>query len=122
MIKMVALMKRKAGISTDEFINYYENHHTRLFQDKLKGLGIVRYVRRYFTPIADPISGELRASAFDGIMEVWFENEQSFHNWHRGPKDPNFTQIVLEDEAKLFDKSQAFFNTVKECETPIPRD
>ena len=119
MVKVVVLFKRKDGLSREEFIDYYENQHVKLFADKIPGSGIVRVVRRYFTPISAAFSGSDVPSEFDGILEIWFEDEKSFDGWFNGPRDAEFERIIMEDEAKLFDKSKAFFNTVEEFETEI---
>jgi hypothetical protein len=77
MVKVVVLFKRKDGLSREEFIDYYENQHVKLFADKIPGSGIVRVVRRYFTPISAAFSGSDVPSEFDGILEIRFPASQT---------------------------------------------
>src|SRR3546814_16208234 len=48
LLKLVALLKRRPGMTLDEFRDYYETTHSK-FAEPLKGGLAVRYVRRYFT-------------------------------------------------------------------------
>src|SRR3546814_6109399 len=54
LLKLVALLKRRPGMTLDEFRDYYETTHSK-FAEPLKGGLAVRYVRRYFTPIVHPL-------------------------------------------------------------------
>ena len=53
MVKLVGLLKRRPGMSTDEFRAYYETHHKKLGDRYLAGFAD-RYLRRYLNPFPDP--------------------------------------------------------------------
>jgi EthD domain len=53
--KILLFMKRRAGMSVEDFRDYYENHHVPLVTKGAPSLG--RYVRRYIEPLAHPDTG-----------------------------------------------------------------
>ncbi|WP_213571416.1 EthD domain-containing protein [Rhodococcus sp. USK13] len=119
MIKVVALFKKKDGLSDSAFRDHYENNHIKLFAEHLRAPGILRYARRYLTPIRDAISGESRSSGFDVVMELWFEDDQSYRDFFEKPMDQSFRTLVAADEEKLFDRDSMFLHTVEEYETDL---
>jgi uncharacterized protein (TIGR02118 family) len=69
MIKSITLIKRKPGLSREEFIKYYEEVHVPL---SLKHFPTFRrYVRNY---VVAPFGTE--EPDFDCIMEVWFDDAE----------------------------------------------
>jgi len=64
MIKAISLLKRKPGISLEEFSKHYEEVHVPL---AMRHFPFKRYARNY---VASPGAEEL---GFDCITEVWFE-------------------------------------------------
>lgn len=118
MIKVVSLFKRKAGTTPEQFRNYYENNHVKIFKDLHVIPGYERYVRRYLTPIT-PLTENL--APFDVIMENWFTPEvyeRFFVNPQ--PLDEEFLKIVAEDEEKVFDRNQMFVHNVEDHDSNIP--
>jgi hypothetical protein len=120
MKKIVCLLKRRDGLSFEAFKDYYENNHTKIFAEFLQTPGVRRYVRRYLTPLSNPVSGATRSSGFDLLMEVWFDNEQVYQGFVGGTMDPKFRDLVIADEEKLFDRSQMFFHVVDEHDSRLP--
>lgn len=120
MIKVVTLFKRREGISHQEFRDYYEDHHCKLFEEHLKKPGVKRYVRRYLKPSFDAISGEVHSSGFDALMELWVEKEW-FDAYYGGDLDPEFRALIAADEEKLFDRAHIYKHIVEEeCDTVLP--
>ena len=72
MIKLFAFLKRKPGLTREEFFHYWRDVHAPLLLDDT---AFVRYVRRCVLNLA--ISGSevpvMTFSDFDGVAEVWFE-------------------------------------------------
>lgn len=121
MIKVVMFFKRREGLSAEEFRDYYETKHVKLFDGLRETAGVERYIRRYLTPIADPIAGIVRPSGFDVVMELWFSTREVFETHFKGTQDPKFRAIVEADEARLFDRSQIYANIVDEVDTDLQR-
>ncbi len=67
MIKSITLIKRKPGLSREEFIKHYEEVHAPLALKHFPTFK--RYLRNYV--ITPPGAEELD---FDCITEIWFEN------------------------------------------------
>ena len=62
MIKQIVFLKRRADMTMQEFMDYYENQHSQL--SKRMGAkpalpNAQRYVRRYLTPQKNPLTGEV---------------------------------------------------------------
>ncbi|MEV6013110.1 EthD domain-containing protein [Streptomyces sp. NPDC051976] len=121
MIKVVCLLKKRDGLSDEEFRDYYENHHVKIFAGLLDHPGIKRYVRRYLTPIADPTTGAVRSAGFDVIMELWISDQELFETQFQSAQDSDFRALVAEDEAKLFDRTQMYSYVVDEVESELHR-
>ncbi|QDX79891.1 hypothetical protein B9N43_00655 [Denitratisoma sp. DHT3] len=112
MIKSIAMMKRKPGISHEEFVRYYEEVHAPL---GLKHFPFARYVRNF----VKPIPGQ-EEPPFDVITEFWFANEDD----HRKALEFNATpaaKIFREDEDRFMDSSKTVGYLVDERESKILR-
>jgi len=77
MIKAIALLKRKQGITLEEFRRRYEEVHApmavRLFPTMTK------YVRNYV--ISAPFAPGAGEPEFDCITEECFDNQEDFQAW-----------------------------------------
>jgi uncharacterized protein (TIGR02118 family) len=89
MIKMVAMVKKKEGMETGEFVRYWIEVHAPL---EAKWPGLKRYV---ISPaIGAPGGGE---PEYDGVAELWFEDEQAMNEALASPE----RQISREDFLKF---------------------
>jgi uncharacterized protein (TIGR02118 family) len=69
MYKHIALLVRKAGMSHEEFVDYWQTNHTPIARE-------IEGVVRYHTVLpADPA-----ASEFDGVAELYFEDLDALHD------------------------------------------
>jgi uncharacterized protein (TIGR02118 family) len=116
--KILLFMKRRPGMSVEDFRDYYETRHAPLALTKPTRMS--RYVRRYLDPQPHPEtgSGEL---PYDVITELWFDDEASF----RGTLDYITTSLmpddIVADELNLFDRTSFRIATVVERESTLPR-
>jgi hypothetical protein len=101
MFKIVCLLKRRQGMSVEEFRSYNESQHVALF-DGVFDRGVERYWRRYLTPFTDPATGAT-IEGFDELMELWFNDKSVFEELFIDVQETEFRRLVAEDEAKLFD-------------------
>ncbi|HVN42782.1 MAG TPA: EthD domain-containing protein, partial [Steroidobacteraceae bacterium] len=97
MIKAIGMMKRKPGVSREDFIRHYEEVHAPLAQ---KLFGFSRYVRNYPVPV--PGGGE---PPFDVITEFWFENKVAHARAMAFNASPE-AQVIREDEELFMDTSK----------------
>ena len=99
MIKSMTLIKRKPGLSREEFVKHYEEVHALLALKHFPTFK--RYVRNYI--IALPGTEELD---FDCITEIWFENIEGAMAVTEalGDYKTEIGRIFLDDEEKFMDR------------------
>ncbi len=107
MFKSVALIKRKPGITQEEFIRHYEEVHAPLAIQFFQGC-FKRYVRNHVTAALgnDPPD-------FDVISEFWVEDENALARIAELNSSPA-AQILRDDEATFMDASKTVTYIVDE--------
>jgi hypothetical protein len=119
MLKQVVFLKRRPGMTMEEFIDYYENHHAKL---GAKHMPLARrYVRRYVRPEKNPITGEVVELDFDVIMEIWWDSREDYEATMREVGKGETFRLFYEDEEKLFASHDNPVVTVEEYESDMPR-
>jgi len=123
MFKMIGLLKRRPGMSTADFRDYYESTHSRIGEKYLKDFAS-HYMRRYLTAFPDPVTGENPEPEHDVLLEIWYPDRAAF--------DAAYAQFAVEeiiaeisaDEERLFDRSRMHFFFVDECVSDLknPRE
>ena len=116
MIKFVCLLKRKKGLSFEQFKHYYENHHAPLANSYLTKA--LHYQRRYLTSAMPGYLGseDDMPGLYDCFTEVWFENRADMEENLAVLGHADTAKIVIEDEEKFLDRSQLrFFIVEDEC-------
>ena len=68
MLKIISLLKRKEGMSREEFFNWAKNEHPLL----AKALPAIRGYRMNVARLDEP------EAAFDAISEMWFDDAAAF--------------------------------------------
>ena len=94
MVKLIIIMKRKPGLTQDEFAKYWIEVHGPLVLKVIPG--IVKYVQNHRVKLND------REPAYDGIAELWFKDLESFkhvNKWYRSDEG----KALRDDEAKFMD-------------------
>jgi hypothetical protein len=122
MIKQVVFLKKRADLTMEQFMDYYENQHSQL----AKKLGAKpslpnaqRYVRRYITPEKNPLTGQVLHSGYDCIMEIWWNSREDFEAAMQGLSNPEFLQARMQDERKLFASNDNPVCIVEEHDSPV---
>ena len=118
MFKVLVLLKRKKGMSLDEFINYYETKHSALgvkYQTKMK-----RYIRHYLKPIPYPLDGSVQEPEYDVLTELWFDDQKAFEDGMALMRAPEANAVLSEDEKNLFDLSKNCLVAVEDHESDLP--
>jgi uncharacterized protein (TIGR02118 family) len=110
MIKSVAVIKRRPGLTREEFCRYWKTEHGPLASRIIPGLR--KYVQCH--PVAI-VGIEIE---FDGIAEIWWDNTEALEQY-LGWRKTNEARPLIEDEQKFIDTSQTvrFFaqeNTIVE--------
>ena len=103
MIRFVMTMRKKPGLSTDEFRRYYESHHRLLGEKHLKGFAS-RYVRRFLDPLPARRGCE-DEPVYDVLLEIWYPDLATYEACSLHLSQPEIAREIAEDEARLFDRS-----------------
>ena len=116
-LKLVFLLRRKPGMSAEEFRTYYENNHRVLGERAMPKA--LRYVRRYVVPEHNPITGEAIELPFDAVMEIWWKSRA---DWDAVKEEMAATDLGREiylDEEQLFATHDNPVFTVEEADSPM---
>lgn len=115
--KILLFMKRKPGLSVEEFRDYYENHHVPLALEY--SAAVSRYTRRYLDPRPNPDTGESGELPYDVVTELWFEDEAMWQGTVKYLETSVMPEEIVLDELNLFDRPTMRMATVVECETDM---
>jgi EthD domain len=125
MIKQVVFLKRRPDLSMEQFMDYYETQHSQLAKKmgaKPSLPNAQRYVRRYVTPVSNPLTGEVIHPGYDCIMEIWWNTRADFEAAMKGLSNPEFLDKRLEDERQLFASNSNPVCIVEEHDSPVGPD
>ncbi|MDA1074211.1 MAG: EthD domain-containing protein [Proteobacteria bacterium] len=107
MIRIVFLLRRKAGLTIDAFHKYWLQEHGPLVASHAKHINAMKYVQVH--TLDDPIN-EAMAKArggmepiYDGVAEVWFENRQALVDAMASDAGAKAAAALVADEAKFID-------------------
>ncbi len=118
MIKMITLLKKRPGMSANEFQTYYESCHARLGERYVSNA--VKYVRRFVKPMPELYIGKANDPDFDVIMELWFENRTELNKALEVLFRPEVASEIENDEIRLFDREHTrVFVVTEECESQL---
>jgi EthD domain len=117
--KLVIMLRRRAGMSRQEFIDYYENHHSKIGEKHLKGGPIVKYMRRYLNPIPNPMTGKVDEPEYDALLEMWFKDVEQWTFAIGLLSKPDVMKLITEDEEKFLDRSRIRAFIVDERESDM---
>ena len=122
MLKSVELIRRKPGLSREEFRRYYEEVHAPLAV-KHFGQYYARYVRSY---VGHHVRGE--EPQFDCITEIWFKDARAAQALvddlgGSGGSDEYTTElgrVFREDEERFMDRTTLVAFMVREDISALP--
>jgi uncharacterized protein (TIGR02118 family) len=91
MIKRFVILRRKSGMSVEEFRDYWQHVHGPLIA---RIPGLMKYIQYHVhSEISDNID-----SPIDGVAELWFASEEAQRLAYSTPE----YQAVVDDEPNLF--------------------
>ncbi len=115
--KILMFMKRRPGMTVEEFRDYYENVHAPLSTKHARNMA--HYIRRYIEPLPHPETGAWDDPPFDVITEIWYHDEAAFRSLVDIMTTSIMPREIVEDEEHLFDRSSFRIATVIERETDL---
>jgi uncharacterized protein (TIGR02118 family) len=109
MIKLIVAIRRREGMSVEDFQDHWRTRHAALIRDNP---ATSRYMRRYVQCHTLPSEYAAGEAAFDGTAEIWFDSvadKDAFFS------DPDYLRDIQPDEARFADMSRTvFFVTAEE--------
>jgi uncharacterized protein (TIGR02118 family) len=107
-MKLIYVLRRKPGMSLEEFQRYWRECHGPLVARYAATLGIRRYVQVHtrlpVQPVApDPLRGPMQ-EPYDGVAELWLDAESATGTPHERREA---ARLLAEDEAKFIDFSRS---------------
>jgi hypothetical protein len=111
--KILIFLKRRPGMTVEEFRDYYETRHRPLVGHYLSGVSY--YARRYLDPLPHVDTKTLTEPEFDVITELWFDRKDAFDGIVAMVRFGSLPPDVLADEEQVFDRSKTRYVCVTEC-------
>ena len=104
MESVLVLLKRKPGISFEEFRDHYESSHA-LLGEKYFGHLFASYRRNYIPEGTRFSDGSMIENAYDCVTELIFKEPGGHAELKRIASLPEIQAILSADEAKFLDRS-----------------
>lgn len=117
MIKTIALLKRKAGLSRAEFIAYYETRHAPLIRSLLPD--ILDY-RRNYVDRDGAFESTVAAIDFDSVTEIYFADRAAYDRFLAMSARPEIAQAIADDEENVFDRAATRMFVVDQTPATLP--
>lgn len=115
--KSVALLRRRADLTREAFITYYEEHHAPLVLSLLPG--IVDYRRNYADFEGAFVSGGAAPFDFDVVTELWFADRDAYARAMAVATREDVAGRIAEDEENFLDRTGTRMFMVEERASAI---
>jgi uncharacterized protein (TIGR02118 family) len=107
MIKLVFTLRRRDGMTREEFQNYWREQHAPLVGRHARTLRIRRYVQTHAreTEIDEILAASRGAPTgfYDGAAEVWWDSLEDLVEAYSTEEGQNAGAELLEDEKRFID-------------------
>lgn len=122
MPKMVIFIRKKKGMSREDFIQHYETSHA-VIGKRLLGHLWTKYVRNYPVSLMEYQPEENSVDdSYDAITEIWFKDASGVDEMARIINIPENNKMILEDEEKFQERIHTRLLMVEEVDngTTLP--
>jgi uncharacterized protein (TIGR02118 family) len=116
MFKLVMLIRKRADLTREQFIDYYDNHHVPLMH-RIQPCGAAVHRRNFVVP------GAAGTTDYDVISEVFYEDAATAASAAKALDDPELRRQMLEDENNFIEPGSIRRFVVEVHETvfrPLP--
>ena len=106
MIKLVFCLRRREGLSLEEFQRIWREEHAPLVQKHADAIRLRRYVQTHTVPTG--MNDALRSSrggpdGFDGVAELWWDSIEELAAAVATPEGAAAGAALLDDERRFID-------------------
>lgn len=108
MVKLVAVLRRREGMSTAEFVDHWRNHHGPLIADEPS---LARHLVRYEQHVRHRPDAICGTEDVDGIAVQWFESVDAFVAFL---SEPAYAELIAPDEQRFLDMSKVEYVITEE--------
>lgn len=105
MLKLIALISRKSGLTDEEFYKYWKEKHGPLAAKTIPGLR--KYIQNHLVRLPG-----LKYDG-DGFVELWFDNLEAYEKFLTW-RQSDGAKVLLDDEDKFMDRSKIVRYVVEE--------
>jgi len=107
MIKLVFMLRRREGMTREEFQRYWREEHAELVKRHSEVLGIRRYVQTHAreTDLDDALARSRGSEPphYDGVAELWWDSIDDLVQAATTEQGQSAQQALLEDERRFID-------------------
>ena len=114
MVKLICFLKRKPGMTPEEFHTYWREQHGPLVARTRSGSHVIRYEQCH-RALADYDRAD--GADFDGVTEQWFSSLEDFH---ASVAEDDY-HLIVEDIPKFLDTDALVWIMTDEPEVIIDR-
>jgi len=112
MVKTIAFLKCKPGLSRDTFIEYYETRHVPLILEIAPQ--ICEYRRNFLIEAGSIVAPGAAPLDFDVVTEIWYPDRDAYAEALTAFTLPANAERIARDEENVFDRSRTRFFEVDE--------
>jgi uncharacterized protein (TIGR02118 family) len=107
MIKVVFMIRRREGMTREEFQRYWREEHAELVKRHAGLPGVRRYVQTHAinTDLDDALAGSRGSEPhqYDGVAELWWDSIDDLVRAATSDEGRTAQQALLEDERRFID-------------------
>jgi uncharacterized protein (TIGR02118 family) len=107
MIKLVFVIRRREGMTREEFQRYWREEHAELVKRHSGVLRVRRYVQTHArdTDLDDALAGSRGSEPrqYDGVAELWWDSIDDLVQAATSEEGQTAQQALLEDERRFID-------------------
>ena len=124
MLKFIVALKRKPGMTSEEFRNHYESSHVAKAVELFAHL-MIEYRRNYFTSSVafsdrDPErAGHPQPDGHDVITEIYLKDQAALDEFLKALNKPDIKSWFIEDERKFVDRDASRMGIVEIVESRV---
>jgi uncharacterized protein (TIGR02118 family) len=111
MIKLVFTLRRRDGMSREEFQRYWREQHAPLVKSHAEALRVRRYVQTHArdTDVDDLISASRGSEPgfYDGVAELWWDSVEDMLAAYSTDAGQAAGAALLEDEQRFIDLARS---------------